>query len=199
MLHYHNVAFLKHDCRLQKECSQRTHRHGSKHMCPVYLQCLETQKKKYPALELQIWSQQNYTMNRSWDNLFGGFLSKCCSHNYTGNLYTWNHQSSTRTHTDPWRKWLKEMLCNFGRYGQTFLERVAKQLREASTTTTWCTVKFYILSSNRELSVKQRESLLLDITNHFYSLICSEKGRSSKSIPKHHFFTFSSNIKSPLW
>lgn len=41
-------------------------------MCLVYLQCLETQKKTSSALALQIQSHQNYTMNRSWDNLFKG-------------------------------------------------------------------------------------------------------------------------------
>lgn len=52
--------------------SQAFKKNISKDMCLVYLQRLETQKKTSSALELQIRSQQNYTMNRSCDNLFKG-------------------------------------------------------------------------------------------------------------------------------
>lgn len=85
---------------------------------------LETQKKMPSALGLHIWSQQKHTVTRAWDNLFEGFLWKLrvvtVRH---GNIY---HQSSTRTGTDPWREWLTEIFCNFGPYGETFLERAAR-------------------------------------------------------------------------
>lgn len=58
--------------RMLTQNSQAFKKNISKDMCLVYLQCLETQKKTSSALELQIRSQQNYTMNRSCDNLFKG-------------------------------------------------------------------------------------------------------------------------------
>lgn len=91
---------------------------------------LEPGKKPSSAPGLQIRSQQKNTGTRSRDNSFEGFLWNLRVVTIThGNIY---QHSRTRTDTAPWREWLKEIVCNFGPHGETFLVRVARQ-REGNT------------------------------------------------------------------
>lgn len=71
--------------------------------------------------------------------------------------------------TDLCREWLREILCNCGPYGGAFLEtgetargKLLLWLPEAG-------FKSDSLISIRKLNREEGETLLLDVSNHFYS------------------------------
>lgn len=128
-------------------------------MCPVYLQCLETGKKKSSALQLQIQSQRNYAMNRSWDNSFEALLRKCCrqSQLLMETVSPKQHQKRHWSMGIILRKYSAILAQILGRSWTDLLGKSSKGVR--GKLLPWLPeawLKFCTPSSNTELNVKQR-------------------------------------------